>query len=95
MKSFFKSLAEWALTMWAVCNKHEATGNQYKLRVVVIPHNEWVTMLNLVQAERQKHMDQLEYVTKRPFSEEEEQTYTYCQHLKGILKRIEKAFKPI
>ena len=95
MKSFFKNLYEWAFAMYAVICKHEATGNQFRLRAIVVPHNEWITLLNLVKAERQKQMDQLEYITKRPFSQEEEDVYTYCQHLKGIQDRIKTAIKPI
>lgn len=95
MKRFFKRLSEWAFAMYAVCNKHEATGNQFRLRAIVVPHNEWITLLNIVSAERQKYMDELEWITKRPFSEEEEQVYTYCQHLKGIQDRMKEAIKPI
>jgi hypothetical protein len=95
MKRFFKNLAEWAFAMYAVCNKHEATGNQFKLRAIVVPHNEWITLLNIVKIERQKQLDQLEFISKRPFGQEEEEIYTYCQHLKGIQERMKDAIKPI
>jgi hypothetical protein len=93
MKKFFKNLAEWALTMWAVCNKHEATENQFKLRVVVVPHNEWITLINLVQQERKKQLDQI--LGKKEFDQKDEQVYGYYQHLNDILIRIENAFKPL
>lgn len=95
MKRFFKNLSEWAFTMYCVCAKHEASVNQFRLRAILVPHNEWITLLNIVTEERQKHLDQLEWIAKRPFTEEEEQIYTYCQHLKGIQKHIETAIKPI
>jgi hypothetical protein len=95
MKRFFKNLAEWAFAMYAVCNKHEATGNQFKLRAIVVPHNEWITLLNIVEVERQKHLDDLLFITKRPFDAQQEQLYTYCQHLKGIQDRMKDAIKPI
>jgi hypothetical protein len=93
MKKFFKNLTKWAFTMYAVCCKNEATGNQFKLRAILVSHNEWITLLNLVKAERQKQLDQIN--GKKEFDQEDEQVYSYYQHLKGILSRIEDAFKPL
>jgi hypothetical protein len=95
MKKFFKNLSEWAFAMYAVCCKHQATDNQFKLRAIVVPHNEWVTLLNLVATERAKQMYRLETITMKAFSPEEDEVYTYLEHLNDIQESIKTSIKPI
>jgi hypothetical protein len=95
MKSFFKNLSEWAFAMYAVCCKHEATNNQFKLRAIVVPHNQWITLLNLVSNERAKQIYRIESTDLRAFSQEEQEVYTYLEHLNEIQHSIKKSIKPI